>query len=122
FIEGLNRILFAHEQSHLIRSFVVHGRDYTAKYELKNYLQNVLKLPEPMILHEQPSLGRSIIEKFEDVARQVDLVFVHLTPDDIAIHDNQTSDDVKRRARQNVIFEMGYFLGKLSRRKGRLFL
>jgi CheY-like chemotaxis protein len=104
-----------------IKSFIVHGHDETAKYELKNYLQNTLKLPEPIILHEQPSLGRTIIEKFEDVTNKIDFVFVILTPDD-AVYDSKTSDDLKRRARQNVIFEMGYFYSKLQRRKGKIVL
>ena len=49
------------------------------------------------------------------------LVFVLLTPDDIGAKGDE-SDDVKRRARQNVIFEMGYFLGALGRRSGRVVL
>ena len=120
FIEGLNRILHSSELPLPIKTFIVHGRDERTKYEVKNYLQNTLNLPEPVILHEQPSLGRTIIEKFEDVARQVDLVFVLITPDDIAVADEGLPNDVKRRARQNVIFEMGYFFGKLPRKKGRV--
>src|SRR2546427_7176391 len=88
-----------------------------AKYDLKNYLENTLKLPEPIVLHEQPSFGRTIIEKFEEVADQVNLVFVLLTPDDFS---EDLTDDAKRRARQNVIFEMGYFFGKLQRKKGKI--
>jgi CheY-like chemotaxis protein len=103
------------------RSFIVHGHDEAAKLALKNYLQNSLKLPEPVILHEQPSLGRTIIEKFEDYARATDLAFVLLTPDEKpATHDG--SNDEKRRARQNVVFELGYFLGVLGRSSGRVFL
>jgi CheY-like chemotaxis protein len=48
--------------------FIVHGHDETTKLALKNFLQNKLHLPEPVILHEQPSLGRTVIEKFEDYA------------------------------------------------------
>ena len=101
--------------------FIVHGHDDTAKYALKNYLQNTLRLPEPIILHEQPNQGRTIIEKFEDLSSRADLVFVLLTPDDPARASSATDPD-KRRARQNVIFELGYFLGVLGRRSGRVFL
>ncbi|GAB6145244.1 TIR domain-containing protein [Desulfocicer niacini] len=104
-----------------IRTFIVHGHADKEKYELKNYLQNVLKLDEPIILHEQASLGRTIIEKFEDESDQVDLVFVLLTPDD-KVCEATKSNKIKRRARQNVIFEMGYFYGKLFRKSGKIIL
>jgi predicted nucleotide-binding protein len=105
----------------LPRMFIVHGHDEAAKYALKNYLQNALHLGEAIILHEQPSMGRTIIEKFESEAARADLVFVLLTPDDAPFsqgNDNTT----KRRARQNVIFELGYFLGALGRKHGRVLL
>lgn len=101
--------------------FIVHGHDDHAKYALKNFLQNDLQFPEPVILHEQPSLGRTIMEKFEHLATASQLVFVLLTPDD-KMADEAAADDVKRRARQNVIFEMGYFLGTLGRLSGRVIL
>ncbi len=101
--------------------FIVHGHDDTAKLALKNFLQNNLKLPEPIVLHEQPNLGRTIIEKFEDCAAMSALVFILLTPDDIVAKGDE-SGDVKRRARQNVVFEMGYFLGVLGRKSGRVLL
>lgn len=104
-----------------IRPFIVHGHADVPKLELKNYIQNTLKLPEPIILHEQANLGRTIIEKFEDYAAASPLVFVLLTPDDLGA-DAATPNDTKRRARQNVIFEMGYFLGTLGRESGRVLL
>jgi len=120
-IEGLNRILSKEDRIKDIRTFIVHGHDDAAKYELKNYLQNTLRLPEPIILHEQPSLGRTVIEKFEDIAHQVNLVFVLLTPDDF-INSPPSSNELKRRARQSVVFEMGYFFGMLQRRRGKVLL
>ena len=104
-----------------LKPFIIHGHNETAKLALKNYLQNTLRLPEPIILHEQPNLGRTIIEKFEDYAAFSSLVFILLTPDDIVANGRET-DDVKRMARQNVIFEMGYFLGMVGRRSGRVLL
>lgn len=101
--------------------FIVHGHDETAKLALKNFLQNTLKLPEPIILHEQPNWGRTVIEKFEDYSAMSALVFVLLTPDDTVAKGGE-SDAQIRRARQNVIFEMGYFLGTLGRRSGRVVL
>jgi predicted nucleotide-binding protein len=102
-------------------SFIVHGQDTQEKIALKNYLQNTLGFPEPVILHEQPNLGRTIIEKFEEYAGTADLVFVLLTPDDKPSGPHASNDE-KRRARQNVVFELGYFLGTFGRLSGRVFL
>jgi len=99
--------------------FIVHGHDEASKLSLKDYLQNTLFLGMPVILHEQPSLGRTIIEKFEAEAENVDLVFVLLTPDDLLESAQGTS---KYRGRQNVIFELGYFYGRLKRNRGKVIL
>ncbi len=66
-----------------------------------------------IVLREQPDQGRTIIEKFEACAREVGFAVVLLTPDDLggaAVAATQAS-----RARQNVIFELGYFVGSLGR-------
>lgn len=101
--------------------FIVHGHDESARRELKDYLQNTLGFPEPTVLHEQPSLGKVILEKFEHHAEESSLVFVLLTPDDAMAAAGEENAG-KRRARQNVIFELGFFLGKLGRRSGRVLL
>jgi DNA-binding response OmpR family regulator len=102
------------------KAFIVHGHDEVVLLELKNYLQNTLRFPEPIILREQPSQGRTIIEKFEEAAADVDLVFVLLTPDDQVITADGKSD--QRRARQNVILELGFFLAHFQRRSGKVIL
>lgn len=94
--------------------FIVHGHDRLAIMDLKNYLQNTLKLPEPVILGENLSAGLTIVENFEKYAAEAGVVFVLLTPDDF------TGDSV--RARQNVILELGYFMGKLGRKSGRIII
>ena len=91
--------------------FVVHGRDDGAKETVARFLTK-LGL-QPVILHEQPNQGRTIIEKFEQFA-QVGFAVVLLTPDDLCSHSGQP-DRARPRARQNVILELGFFLGKLGR-------
>jgi len=93
--------------------FVVHGHDETAKEQLARFLEKLgLKA---IILHEQPDQGRTIIEKFEDYAEQVGFAVILLTPDDLGAAKVQAVQG--SRARQNVIFELGYFAGKLGRGK-----
>ncbi len=103
------------------QAFIVHGRDLDAAIELKNYLQNVLHLPEPTILAEKPAKGKTIIEKFEEYAENADLVFVLFTPDDVGRLAG-SRNAARSRARQNVIFEIGYFVGRLKRQSGRVIL
>jgi predicted nucleotide-binding protein len=108
-------------QAREIRTFIVHGHDHQTMLELKDYVQNILKLGQPVVLRQMPGLGKTLIEKFEREAETVELVFVLLTPDDrgAAVSD---PDNEKRRARQNVILELGFFLGKLGRASGRILL
>jgi predicted nucleotide-binding protein len=92
--------------------FVVHGHDNELKEMTARFLEK-LEL-EPIILHEQPSAGRTIIEKFETYSDDVAFAVVLLTPDDVGGIAVDRSD-LRARARQNVILELGYFLGRLGR-------
>lgn len=102
-----------------LRTFIVHGHDTESKLALKDYLQNTLSFPEPVILHQQPNKGRTVIEKFEDCSDEIDVAFVLLTQDDIG---GALKGEQKERARQNVIFELGFFVGKYGRKSGRTIL
>ena len=93
--------------------FVVHGKDDGAKETVARLL-DTLDL-QPVILHEQPNQGRTIIEKFEQYA-QVGFAVVLLTPDDICSPPDQSGSS-RPRARQNVILELGFFLGRLGRNR-----
>lgn len=91
--------------------FIVHGHNQGVKEAVARFIEK-LGL-EAIILHEKPSTGRTIIEKFSDYS-DVHFAIVLLTADDLGKGYN-SSDELKPRARQNVIFEFGYFIGKLGR-------
>lgn len=91
---------------------VIHGHSEESKQSVARFLEQ-LDL-HPIILHEQPSLGRTIIEKFEDCSDVVFAVAL-LSKDDVA--SSNGSQDQSFRARQNVVFEMGYCIGRLGRRR-----
>lgn len=99
--------------------FVVHGHDLNLKMEVENFLIEIGL--EPIILHKKPDQGQTIIEKFEKHS-DVGYAFVLLTPDEIAYTINQedipdSEREKEERARPNVIFEFGYFAGRLGRNR-----
>jgi predicted nucleotide-binding protein len=98
--------------------FVVHGHDEKLKEELAAFLAT-LGL-EPIVLHKQPDMGQTIIEKFESNS-DVGYAIILLTPDDIGYSSTEESkgesENKRFRARQNVIFEFGYFVGRLGRNR-----
>lgn len=101
------------------KAFIVHGHDNHMKQELEIFLHGINI--EPIVLHRQADEGLTIIEKFEKHS-DVQYAFVLLTPDDIGIPINKFDEkspltNYEFRARQNVIFELGYFIGKLGRGK-----
>jgi len=92
--------------------FVVHGHDGEAKESVARFLEK-LEL-DPIILHEQPNQGRTLIEKFETSSKNVAFAVVLLTPDDLGYATDKPKK-LEPRARQNVILELGYFMGRLGR-------
>ncbi|MBN1468091.1 MAG: nucleotide-binding protein [Fusobacteriaceae bacterium] len=92
------------------RIFIVHGHDDAVKNEVARFLEK-LEL-EPIILHEQSSDGRTIIEKIEKYS-DVGFGIILYTPCDLGKDKN--NEKLNARARQNVIFEHGYLIGKIGR-------
>jgi len=122
--------------------FIVHGRDHKPMNELKTMLYDFGL--NPVVLHEKASEGSlTLAEKLEEYSRDVGYAFVILTPDDVGCEETkarklkselkapflkrpvlvrpseieQLFERFKPRARQNVIFEMGYFWGLLERKR-----
>jgi len=93
--------------------FVVHGTNEVAKVNVARFLEQIeLK---PVILHEQASEGLTIIEKIERYS-DVGFAVIILTADDEA-YPHGKADLKANRARQNVILEFGFFIGKLGRER-----
>lgn len=92
--------------------FIVHGHNSSVKVEAARTIEKLgLKA---IILHEQANAGLTVIEKFEKHSK-VDYAIVLLTDDDIGRA--KSSNDELPRARQNVVLEMGYFIGVLGRER-----
>jgi predicted nucleotide-binding protein len=90
--------------------FIVHGHDEVAKLEMSSFISE-LGL-QPIILHLQASSGRTIIEKIEHYSN-VGFGIVLYTPCDVGYKAGDLTG--KYRARQNVVFEHGFLIGKLGR-------
>lgn len=113
-LEAINR-----EISALPRIMIVHGRD--SDREAVKEILHTQGVAAPIVLREQFRPGDTITEKFEHEALQVDGALVLATPDDEAAAlldpsgEPMSADDLRKRARQNVILEYGWFWGKLGR-------
>lgn len=90
--------------------FIVHGHDDIAKLEMSAFISS-LGL-QPIILHQQASSGRTIIEKIEHYSN-VGFGVVLYTPCDVGSKVGDLTGNY--RARQNVVFEHGFLIGKLGR-------
>jgi hypothetical protein len=97
------------------RVFVVHGHDDARKQEVASVVQK-LTGEWPVILHERPNKGRTVIEKLEAQRPRVGFAIVILTGDDEG-RPRLAGEDVplRNRGRQNVVFEAGFFIGVLGR-------
>ena len=95
--------------------FIVHGHDEEMIKDVKLffYENSELKHLTPVILKDQLNGGRTIIEKLEQVAEGACFAIVLYSPDDEG--KSKLDNDYKARARQNVVWEHGYFVSKLGR-------
>lgn len=94
--------------------FLVHGRNEAALQGVARFLER-LGL-ETVVLREQPNQGRTIIEKVEEYS-DVGFAVILLTPDDLGRGPDDGEDALHPRARQNVILELGFFIGRLGRNR-----
>lgn len=102
---------------HPKKIFIVHGHDHLLKNDVERFL--LARGLEPVTLHREPDLGKTVIEKFEEYS-DVGFAIILLTPDEKAYlvdekGERRTGQVDEFRTRPNVIFEFGYFIGKLGR-------
>ncbi|ENM5768252.1 nucleotide-binding protein [Vibrio mimicus] len=93
--------------------FIVHGHDNEAKLDMARFIEKAGL--EAIVLHEQVSAGNTIIEKIE-ANNDVGFAVVLYTPCDVGARNSQDME-LLPRARQNVVFEHGYFIGHLGRNR-----
>jgi predicted nucleotide-binding protein len=91
------------------RVFVVHGRNEAARASVVEHLRR-LGL-EPIVLHDQPNMGRHLLTKLIQEAELVTFAVVIMTDDDVG---GASRASLSPRARQNVILELGYFIAHLG--------
>ncbi|MGJ0848775.1 TIR domain-containing protein [Tissierella praeacuta] len=92
--------------------FIVHGHDDAMKESVARVVERFGI--EAIILHERTDKGRHIMEKLEGESKDVGFAIVLLSGDDIC-YSGFMPDKQRTRARQNVVFELGYFIGKLGK-------
>jgi predicted nucleotide-binding protein len=91
--------------------FIIHGHDDGLKTDVQLLLTRAGV--NNLVLHEQPDKGRTIIDKLVEESNHSNYAIALLSPDD-------KLEDGSTRARQNVILEIGYFIGKLGKERVRI--
>jgi predicted nucleotide-binding protein len=91
--------------------FMVHGRDKAPALELARFIEKKYPI-DAIFLQEEAHRGRTLIEKLEEYSG-VDYALITLTPDDVGA---LKGEKLRDRSRQNVIFELGQFIGKIGRK------
>lgn len=97
--------------------FIVHGRDEAMRKDAQATLHRFGI--DGIVLSEEMNKGQTIIEKFDRVARECGYAVVLFSPDDVGglRATGRAEQKTAPRARQNVILELGYFVGLLGREK-----
>jgi predicted nucleotide-binding protein len=116
--ELLTRRMAEENLRHQENIFIIHGQDEAKWRELKDIIKSEFRL-NPIVLQEQPDAGcNTIIEKFEHYAETCTSAIAVFTPDD----EVKSASGSYLQARPNVIYELGWFSGKLGRSSTMLLL
>jgi predicted nucleotide-binding protein len=95
-----------------VKVFVVHGRNHGVRDQIRLFL--IEKGLNPVVMETAAMSGRTLVEKFEELAAECAYSIVIATADDDLV-DQKTGKSVKR-LRQNVVLEIGFFWGRNGRR------
>lgn len=93
-------------------TLIIHGHATQERYELRDFIQNTLGLPRPVVMADAVNPGKTLPEKFAALAGEVEFAVALLTPDDKG--KATTEQSYQQRARQNVLVEIGWFWGRLG--------
>lgn len=94
------------------KTLIIHGHAEKERYELRNFIQNGLGLPLPVVMADAVKPGKTLPQKFEALANEVEFAVALLTPDDKG--KAVAEQAYRQRARQNVLVEVGWFWGRLG--------
>ena len=97
--------------------FVIHGHDELNTRRLTQLLQGHFSL-NPIAMLSKPGMSRPLIEKFEEEAQNCSFAFGLFTPDDEIVN----ASNRYMQARPNVIYEVGWFIGRLGKHRVTLLL
>jgi predicted nucleotide-binding protein len=92
--------------------FIIHGHDELNTRRLVSLLQDHFQI-KPIVIFEKPGMSRTIIDKYEQYASSCSFAFALVTPDDEVVD----SKENYKQTRPNVIFELGWFVGRLGRQR-----
>lgn len=96
--------------------FVVHGHNRAVREQVARVIERTGGgALQAVVLDEQPNEGRTLVEKFEHFGSSAGFAVVLLTADDVVSAAGAAPPTPAPRARQNVVLELGYFLGTLGR-------
>lgn len=98
----------------LARVLLIHGRSHDY-LRLQNWLRDVMNVPKVIVMANEFGGGRTLPEKFEQLAAEVDVAIALATPDDRGGLVSSAREEHRYRARQNVWLEVGWFWGRLGR-------
>ncbi|MBK6776066.1 MAG: nucleotide-binding protein [Flavobacteriales bacterium] len=102
----------AHTKVHSNKVFIVHGHDKASRLELEQLLRDELDL-DPIVLQDSPNDAlETILSKVERLAGDCHAAIVLMTPDDVV--------GTNKRPRQNVVLELGYFIGRWKPKERRI--
>lgn len=110
--KGAPALLAAMHEAIRPKIFISHGHDDTLTAMVARFLED--EGAKPILLEQQPRAGHMILDAFERHSN-VAFAIVLATPDDEGRLRGE--DSLKPRARQNVIFELGFFFAKLGRNR-----